>query len=631
MAPLTAVSGGLRALADELRDPPVAAEPAAPPPPDPPASEPEPPDAPRGGRPRGEIWEGCPVTPLGVNGDLFYFLDRHGQLRQTKAEMKASQILGYFGAVDLLKTRFPAFNKGEDTPARGKFNSQAANFAMIEAAFERGLFNPDGAVRGVGAWTDDSGNLVYHCGDRLVTADGTREPGRIDGRIYPAYPPIPGPAPGPVRGNPAQDLYDLLATWNWARPDLDPMLALGMVGIQMLGGALAWRPAFWFTGDKASGKSTLHELIRWLHGDHGLVQSSDPTKSGITARLGHSSLPVAIDELEPGDEGSRREGDIITLARVASSGGQWLRGTADQKGASGNVYSSFMFSSILIPGALGAQDRSRLIVLGLYPPPAGSPKPAIDPRRWRERGAQIRRLLIDRWPSWPERLELWRAALAAHGLQGRDSDNWATTAAMAQMMIDADLPSADHLDAWARRIAFGARAGIDEIGSNAEDMLTHLLGQPFDVYRRGEIWLVAHWLMVAGQLPAAPDALVAGTDGAMIDDWRRQEAAKMANEKLAKIGLRVRGAGEAAALFIPNKPLPGLKALFRGSAWADGVWSQAARRIPGAEPASLTLAGQSTRGVYVPFRAISGLLAFPMDRAGPDPGPSAPADWEDFA
>lgn len=594
-----------------------------------------PPDGPGRGRPRGEIWEGCPVKPLGVNGEVSYYLDRHGQLRGVDNHT-AQKILHLFGdRIEALCWNFPQFDKEGDR-RKGRFDQTSASMAMIAACSERGLFNPDGAVRGTGAWTDDDGRLIYHCGTHLITPEGEQEPGEIGGKIYPAYPPIPAPAQAVGRADPAADLLTTLHSWAWQRPDVAPMLALGMLGVLMLGGALDWRPVYWVTGDKAAGKSTLQDLIKYLLGEKGLVQSTDPTKSGITSRLGHSSLPVALDELEPGDEGSTKERDIITLARVAASGGQWLRGSADQKGASGNVYSAFLFSSILIPGSMGPQDRSRLITLDLDQLPPDTPKMVLDPRTWRSRGAALRRVLIDRWVTWAERLALWRAALAEVGLSGRNGDNWATTLAMADMALHEALPAADVRTAWAGKIARVARMQTDEVGSDAEDMLMHLIGQPFDVFRRGELFTVAHWIMVAAQLPGAPSALVAGTDGAqVIDDEVRAGAAKRANETLAKYGLRVRGEGADAALFIANKPIPNLCKLFERSRWAGGVWSQSSRRVPGAQPVEqpLTLAGQRCRGVYVPLTSVAGLLSFPMDRAQTRPEPTAPqmpADWEDF-
>lgn len=595
-----------------------------------------PPKGPGPDRPRGQIWDGCPVKALGVNGDLSYYLDRHGQLRAVKKH-EAQTILHLFGdRIEMLCRKFPTYLKGSTEPQKHRFDATRASMQMMMAASEKGLFNPDGAVRGVGAWRDDNGGLVYHCGQHLITADGRAEPDEIDGKIYPAYPPIPAPAEVAGRTDPAMAVLDTIESWTWEFQDTTPMIALGMIGVQMLCGALDWRPVYWLTGDKAYGKSAFQDMLKLLHGDKGLIQSNDPTKSGITSRLGHSSLPVAIDELEPGDERSTKERDIITLARVAASGGQWLRGSADQKGASGNVYSAFLFSSILIPGAMGPQDRSRLITLHLRPLREDAPRLSLDPRTWRQRGAVLKRLLIDRWPGWAERLALWRVALAEAGLGGRNGDNYATTMAMADMALHEALPAADYLSGWARKVARAARSETDEIGSDAEDMLMHLMGQPLDIYRRGRLYTVAQYVMAAAMLPAAPLELLSGTDGMLVmDDDERRKAAKRVNDLLATVGLRVRGEGTGAALFIANSPIPGLLKLFQGSRWASGVWKQSTARVIGAEPTrnALTLAGQSSRGVYVPLSNIAGLLSFPMGRAQTHAQPQVPpmpADWENF-
>lgn len=590
----------------------------------------------RRSRKPGEIWPDCPVRPLGVNGDLFFYLDRLGQMRALKKHEGQAIMALFLDRIELLCREFPTFDKqGDRVP--GKFNQMHASTAMYNACAERGLFNPDGTVRGVGAWRDDDGRLIYHCGKMLLTVDGESEPADREGKIYPAYPPIPAPAPPDSSGDPAPDILGMLSTWQFERPDVDPMLSLGMIGVLMLCGALEWRPAFWMTGDKASGKSTFQDLIKHLMGgDKGLVHSTDATKSGITSRLGHSSLPVVLDELEPGDEKSEKEKAIILLARVASSGGQWMRGSADQKGASGNVYSAFLFSSILIPGAMGPQDRSRLITLSLDTLPKDAAKPVMDPRTWRARGARLKRILIDRWPSWEARLGLWREALAEAGLGGRNGDNYATTLAMADMALRAELPRSDELSSWATKVARAARVQTDEIGSDAEDMIQWLIGQPYDVYRRGEMFTVAHWVMVAAALPSAPKELVMPGDSGLVEiiDSDRVKAAKRANEKLAKAGLRVKGVGDKAELFIASAPIPGLAKLFEHSRWAKGVWSQSARRVPGATwtENTLRLAGQRVRGYYIPLREIGGLMDFPMDRAPVErvPLPEIPDDMEDY-
>lgn len=648
----------VEALAAEIEAPPIAAEadPAAkprgarkpkadtPPPDQDPGPAPDQDDGPRPppgrpSRPKGEIWDGCPVKPLGVNAQYCYYLDALGQLRaigkherQTIAQLFAHRLPALFHA-------FAKVHVDKDTGAvtrkANDFEADKAAFAMIAACGERGLFDPEGAIRGVGAWTDEDGNLIYHAGDVLITPEGEREPATHHGKIYPAYPSIPKPAISLKDGaSPGAQILEALDTWAWSR-DIDSMVMLGVIGTQMLGGALDWRPFTWLTGGKAAGKSTLQKLLHHLHGgEKGLIQSNDTTKSGLTSRIGHSSLPVAIDELEPGDERSQKEKDIITLARVASSGGQWFRGSSDQKGTGGNVYASFFASSILIPGDLKPQDLSRLVILTLNALPEGATAPTLRADTWRARGAALKRILIDRWPTWAQRLDLWREAFAVEGIGGRNADNWGTVLAMADMALNEALPVADMLTGWAKRVAKLIRADVAELGSDADGMLMHLLSQRLDPYRRGQQYTVAQWLMATAQTPGAPQNLIAGSDS-----WGDQdEYTKVLNNTLSTYGLRVYGKGHEAELFIANAPIQGLLDLFQKSEWAKTVWKQSAARVAGARATdtSMKLAGIPTRGWRLPFKSMPGLLSFPMDRstgagAVPDPAHLPPIDAGDFA
>lgn len=630
-------------LAAELDNPPIAATPKgkrapAPddlPPGDIPTDDAPPPRGTKPDRPFGEIWRECPVKALGVNGAFSYYLDALGQLRALGKHERQAIMSLFAHRMPVLCHHFAQWMKDEDgnqTRKPNAFNADHAAMAMYAACGERGLFDADGAVRGVGAWADDDGQLIYHLGDALMTADGTEQPMTHQGRIYPAYPAIPHP--GKPDAGVAATILDTLATWKWDR-DIDPMITLGMIGVQMLGGALDWRPTFWVTGGKASGKSTLQDLVEHLHGGRkGIIKSIDTTKSGLTSQIGHSSLPVAVDELEPGDERSTKEKQIIELARTASSGGQWLRGSSDQKGASGNVYSTFLFSSILMPGELTPQDRSRLIVLRLQPFADNAKAPDLRAATWRKRGAALKGNLVARWDTWRQRLDLWLEAFAGEGLSGRNGKNWATVLAMADMALHEDQPDADVLSGWARRVAVAARVEVADIGSDADSMLMHLLTQSLNVYNRGEQNTVAQWVMVAGQLPGAPKGLLSSTE--TLDERKpvAEAYAEAANRKLAKYGLRVYGEGATATLFIANASIQGLLDLFKGSAFAKGVWQQSAARVPGATPAKspARLEGVSTRGWHIPFTSMPGLLSFPMDRAAA-PAPVGPPEYtsEDFA
>lgn len=627
-------------LADDLDNAPTVAGPAAPPPSAPPASSPgdglDPPDDdapapidPNGhrraaDRPRGEIWKNCPVKPLGYLGATYFYLDPLGQLRGLTKHDAQNIMMLFAGKLPQLYHGFPKMVADRKTGAVYRkpehFEHQLACSAMITACGERGLFNPEGAVRGVGAWTDDDGNLVYHAGDKLLIGAEQLDPGMHQGKIYPAYPAIPHPAAA-AKDDVAGQVLEVIASWCWERPDIDPMIMLGVVCVEMMGGALAWRPTIWLTAERGAGKSSFQELLKHLHGPKGLIQSTDTTKSGITSQIGHSSLPVALDELEPGDAGSGKEKAIIELARVASSGGQWLRGSADQKGASGNIYSAFLFSSILIPGALKAQDRSRLVIMSLKTLPDTAAPLKLRAETWRKRGAAIKRALIDRWPSWQTRYDLWREAFEPHGITGRNADNYATIMAMAQMAQSADLPSAEELAGWAAKVAKHVRGSIDEIGSDAEDVVTHLLSQQFDPFRRGERLTIAAWVKAAGWRPRAGRRLFGGQgDGSdyIADQEDRAtlaEHAKKANNSLASIGLRVIGTPEAPVLFVATKKLQGLRDLFDRSEWAEGAWCQSLTRIKGARAncGPRYLDGQQTKGTEVPFASMPGLLAFDGD------------------
>lgn len=591
-------------------------------------------------RPRGEIWEDCPVRALGYNGDYSYYLDLHGQLRAVKKH-EAQTILHLFGhMIPRLCWNFPQFDKDLQR-RKNRFDQTTASMAMIAACSERGLFNPMGAVRGPGAWKDDDGGLIYHCGTHVLVGGERKPPGDYDGRIYPAYPAIPDPASEVGSVDPALKILETAATWRYEHQEAMPMVILGMVSMQMMCGALDWRPTLWLTGDRSYGKSSLQAMIRLLHGgdrNGGMIKSADTTASGVKALIKHSSLPVSIDELEPSEDSAKKEAALIELARIASSGDTWARGSSDQTGASGSIYSAFLFSSILIPGVMTPADRSRLITIHLRPLDADAVEPKLVPRTWMQYGAVLKRILIDRWPSWQARHDLWFDAMADIGIKSRSAKNWAVVLAMADMAMHAELPSAEYMAGWTRKIAAVATNEIEEIGSDAESMLMHLMGQPYDAYRRGELWTIAQWVMTAAALPSAPPALVANdanaADGTSIDQSIRRAAAKRANATLAKVGLRVRGEGEGAALFVANAPIPGLKRLFEGSTWARGVWAQSVRRVVGAEVADkpASLAGIKTRGVHIPLRNIDGMLAFPMDRSKPQvvPAEPMPDDWEDF-
>jgi hypothetical protein len=584
-------------------------------------------------RPRGEIWDGCPVRPLGVSGGFSYYLDALGQVRAVQKHEKQTIMHVFGNRLAALCWHFPQWGPPKRDGSRmrreGRFDADHAAQAMIQACAEKGLFDPDGAVRGPGAWTDEDGHLVYHCGDVVLTQGRALPPGPQGRVIYPAHPPIPPPAPSAEATDPVPPLQEELAGWRWRRGDTDAHIMLGALGCLMLGGALDWRPQFWITGQRTTGKSRLQSLIHMvMGGDRGLLKSENATAAAISNFLKLSTIPVALDELEPGPGSSAKEQAIVELLRQASSGGRRIRSNPDQRTHETIIRSTFLASSILVPGVLKPQDRSRIAVLDLEAFPEGSPKPPpLRAEVWRKRGAVLKRLLIDRWPSWGQRLELWREALAEHRIDQRNGDNWATILAMADMAIGADLPAAEVLTGWAARIATAVRDEIADIGSDSEDVVTHLLSQVIDPMRRGQQFTLGVWIKAAGRRPGAGDRLFGSDTLASSPDQRREEQGKKANQFLAAFGLRVEASQPVPVLLVATKSeFSGLRKLFDGSQWQGGAWSQSLKRLPGATSPRVPLRfdGNQSKVTAVPFTAIPGLLAFD-DESPAEPAPMAAA------
>lgn len=604
-------------LADELRGAPEAPRPEQGDPP------PAPPDGPVILDPRGKPVPDSPVTPLGKAGDLACFLDATGQLtRIKKLDIQSLHSL-YAGRIEHLLAHWPKMQKTDDglQPKRGEFDQTAVSLSLWQACGRLGIFNAATGVRGVGAWIDDEGALIYHLGNRILYNGDQLRPGRIGEHIYPAASPIPAPTrDGP---DPVPAIMETVETWNWALPELHPFVVLGVIGCQMLSGALRWRPVTWLTAPAGAGKSGFQEMLQYLHGD-GLIQSADASKAGITSRVGQSSLPVALDELEPGDErDSRKVNDIITLARVAASGGEWSRGSSDQTAVGGKVYSTFLFSSILIPGAMKTQDVQRLIRLDMHKL-EDSKGLSLDPKTWRARGARLKGLLIQRWPSLRDRVARYRQALELAGVAGRAADNWEIVLAMADMAEAEALPNETKTQHWARLVALTVSADREDVQNDADAMLAHLLGQPMDPYRRGEQYTVAQWLMVAAGLPGAPPQLCPAEGDGPAEKERRQ---RTANDLVSQYGLRIYIEDEPV-LFIANRG-PALQSrLFEGTDWRGGAWSQSAKRVPLAyvSQTTKTLAGSRTRGVMIPLRSIPALCAFPEDKGQASAPTSRPSD-----
>lgn len=532
----------------------------------------------------------CPIEPLGKSPGQCHYLDCNFQLMTLSArDHSRLGVMDLYGSKNyLLQKHYPRVGKNGEVVG---WAPELAAQALMAAAARKGVWNPFEKVRGAGAWSGSDDKLIIHAGDVVYVGSDPQKPGLIGDHVYPASEAQPRPAIERAAGGEngeAAWLLTLLNTWAWRRPALDPMLLLGWISAAIVGGALKWRPAAWITGGQATGKSTLHSLLRGVF-DGGIVSVSDVTAAAIWQKVGYATLPVAIDELEADDDNNKSK-KVIALARQAASGGVVLRGGKDHKGAEFVTRSCFLFSSIIIP-PLEIQDLSRLAILELGRLPDG-PVLTLDHNKLADVGAALRRRLMDGWDRLPETLEIYRTALIGVGHSNRGADQFGTLLACADLAIHDHETDGKYAEKFAAMLEAGALNDWADQISDEKGMLQLLLTSSIDPDRSGTRRPIGEWIERAAGLGDTLDT-------------------EEGNRVLGIYGLKVeREFGEEGWLVIANQH-QGLTGLFADSKWAgrsgrSGGWMQSARRIEGAQVPknSQWLGGGMSRVTKIPLSAV---------------------------
>lgn len=569
---------GLGDVAEALENPaPVSGLPEVPP-----ASRP----------PDGSLPEDCPVTPLGVAGQIRYYSDELEQLQGLlPREHTANGIAALYGRkTALLREHWP--KKNENGEVTG-WQSAAAAQALMQAAAEKGVWSPKDRVRGPGAWPGKAeGDVILHCGDLVLAGDEWRPCGMIGRHLYPAHPPTPRPskvfAPGGPNG-PGAELLNLFRSWNWRRADVDPELLVGGIGCQMMGGVLRWRPTIWICGEPGHGKTELLNSVHKVHGDGGAIATADATEAGLRQSLRFSSLPVIFDELEPGEDSQKAKG-VIALARRASSGSLTLRGSAGHVEHEFVVRSTFVFSSVLMP-PLTSAERSRIAVLDLMPLGGGAAL-MLDQRRLLAIGEALRHRLLQQWRRFPAALAAYRDALMRDGgHDARGADLYGTLLACMDLMLhDRSGFEPGEIETWAAKLPkVGGGESLDVDEPDHVRCLMHLLSAQIDAHGSGVRRTIGHWVEQA-------------LDGG---------STSQANDILETLGVKVARFRDQRGFFVATSHA-GLSRIFADTHWSGGgsrtaPWSQALRRFPGAEigPAQ-RFAGMTSKTTWLPEAAIRG-------------------------
>lgn len=564
-----------------------------------------PPEEARDGVPPGG-WPGAPcdrlppgsrVLPLGISGKTSWFIDSSEQLIGVATnEWGKKMLLQLYARCPNFVTwawpRWSESKKGKPAVING-VDVDDACACLMKAAADKGLFDPANRVRGRGAWATRDGELIWHAGEALYRVTGKKleasAPGEHKGVFYPRRPEVMTPWPEPVPSNdsPARKIYECLTSWSWERPELDPLIALGGLGVMLLGGALPWRSHVATTGDAGTGKSTLNALIKGAL-DLALIDAANTTEAGVRQHMGLDSLPVAIDEFEASED-NRRVTGILELARIASSGGRMLRGGQDHKGVEFQARNAFFCSGIVLP-PMKAQDKSRFAVLNLNKLKIGENAPPVISEN---DGRMILRSLMDAWPNFHPTYADWRHVLHLAGLDSRAQDTYGTLFTMVHLLLghealeDIGLPVTDATRLGELIAKATASERADRI-DNWRACFERMISVPIEAWKGGEKPTIGGVL----------EKLEAG-------EWQIKET----EDRLTVAGVRVIEEPDAALpagkrrylLCVPHAS-PALEKIFTGTRWSGGGWVGALRQ--GRESGVIRKDDKITRINRVPSRCV---------------------------
>lgn len=584
-----------------------------------------------------ELGPQCPVTPLGAQGKICWFLDYRGGLFDLSSRCEKGELMMLFGTrMAYLETKWTAWKKtGEaatgEIDDKGKpvmraifepngFDQTKAQKGLILASAKMPPFDPTNKVRGRGAHRGKDGELILHCGDQLLIGGrrGVRgqpvktavaKVGFHGGFVYPRAVALPHPDDRPAEVNIAMEVMRLLETWRWKRGAIEAYLMLCWLMTANAGGALKNRPHGWIVGPSGAGKTTLQDFIEALMGEWGL-RTEDASAAGVRQLLDQDTLAVMFDEIEAEENNQDAVMQIVRLARLAYSGASAVRGSTDHKARQFVARSCFLFSSIH-HHELPAQDRNRIAILSLAPFPKNTEKLVL-PATLQQWGHALRRRLVEQWHRFDATLARYQAEMLAQGYSGREQDTYGTLLACGDLALHDSMPL-ERGTAEARGVIDRVRDKVRELAGVVDAMRAETI----DTTER----CIGH--LLSSRLPAAP-----GASQETVARWIQKSLITIANvkaaggrktilnkarDKLAMHGLRLfhleqdhdkgngqggcleaylfeekpgaLGTGQLAAqvfLAIANQTNAGVREIFAKSAWASGNWNQPLALIPGA-------------------------------------------------
>jgi hypothetical protein len=475
--------------------------------------------------------------PLGYAGSDYYF---RKQRTNQVVKKSTNQLMGMAGLLDLAPLSFWKETFGDE---KGTINQAATCDALTQACIAKGALNA-AKFRGAGIWRE---------GEQLVVNLGSEQ---INSKHF-IYTAPQEPLKLSSDNPPTDAFYKLLTKLNW-RLESSAVLVFGWAVTAVICGALPWRSHIAVTGPAKAGKSTALAAIAQVLTPLAIIQDGASTEAGIRQNLGAAARPVLMDEFDtktPGE--TSRAQKLIKFMRSASSATATVaRGTPEGKPFNFSVSASFFLAGINIPIG-GVVDTSRIIRLELMPPD--------DPERSHAELVRLQNEIKNMGPAFCNMaishaddilnsIPVLRSAMP--GLDARQADNFSTL--LAGYFVGMNRRVITHEEAI--ELVEEHRDSISEHSEaqdedDAQECLNALLGFLCRIEEDG-----SHKERSIGQLLAN---VFLGTD------WP--------TEVLGRHGIMVKGDSFAVATNHPQ-----LSRIFRGTPWADKLWTTALRRLPGA-------------------------------------------------
>jgi hypothetical protein len=446
--------------------------------------------------PRDQTGEAWPITPLGRLNGVFHFLDVAGEKRELSARQTNTRadLVALFGGSDLwLRANFPkrAENQaGEQVVV--DFKIADASGALQRACFQAGLFGEHIQIRQPGVWRDADGAPVVHCGDQVMIGNTWHAAGvRQGSQIWAAAPATarPGIPCGVEIGRHLQS--ELTRLWRW-RDGGAATAVVGVLGNAYYGGSLDWRPAAFVTGETASGKSTLQDVVRAALPLHHY--DNDTTKAGIEQAVHGRAMPIIIDEAaDRANRSISRDLADLVLSAASGEGTRGSRGTVDGRGRRIELAGLIIMFSINPPD-LEPQHLGRMTLLELLRPDDGTDHRAqhrMLARYVRVNAAALWARALASWDRYKTALELFREGLREQGCAPREMDQAGALLAGWWILVEEGLPDARGIRAGISALHGGS---LDEPGliraaptveaeSRPRQMLQHFLASMVNLHR----------------------------------------------------------------------------------------------------------------------------------------------------